>query len=80
MTKDDLPPHWWLLNRAHGLSPQQYAEEYARAAIAAHDAKREKVFLRRVGGPESKRWVSQDSNSRHRDCEYRWAYIEREGA
>jgi hypothetical protein len=88
MTKDDLPPPpepdtfvginaAWFRTRL---------DKHARAAIAAHDAKREKVLLyRRLGRSGPTPWnvcrvtSGIDAGIDGFD-EYRWAYIEREGA
>jgi len=89
MTKDDLP----LLPKPHileiGSFPAFTIEQmhaYALAAIAAHDAKREKVLLyRRLGRSGPTPWnvcrvtSGIDAGIDGFD-EYRWAYIEREGA
>jgi hypothetical protein len=88
MTKDDLPPlpeHWMPLNLV-GLDVNlwkpaidRYAEAYARAAIAAHDAKRPKIRIWRH--EEGSAWHTSDANpALFPNIEFAWAYIEREGA
>lgn len=87
MTKDDLPPlpeHWMPLNLV-GLDVNlwkpaidRYAEAYARAAIAAHDAKRERMlFINTDSGLVE---ATLDQYKRPSTVNGVWAYIEREGA
>lgn len=96
MTKDDLPPlprspvQSWMIDDDGAQHPCLVAptfsteelQAYALAAIAAHDAKREKVLL--VRGKGERRWdvalTCEVNGERFSDNEYAWAYIEREGA
>jgi hypothetical protein len=74
MTKDDLPP----LPDGQFMYSAEAVREAQRAAIAVHDAKREKVLLWRANGKRI--WIEQIENLGDGVGEYRWAYIEREGA
>ena len=87
-TKDDLPP---LPEPDCGLGPKAhwatYSDDamhaYAMAAIAAHDSQREKVLLVRELDLHHKWHVASPvevEGTRLNGLQYRWAYIEREGA
>jgi len=77
MTKDDLPP---LPDVLFGTGEGELIEAYALAAIAAHDAKREKILLWRDpnGRSTDARWRQVQAISGREFGEYAWAYIERE--
>jgi len=73
MTKDNLPTLPY-----DAMSDLMI--DYARAAIAAHDAKREKVLMRKhrmTGMWDEEKFPSSMRSSAY---SYHWAYIEREGA
>ena len=98
MTKDDLPPlpepkheqrveYEGIARNGVEVTPlfdRAQMQAYALAAIAAHDAKREKVLMMRTASqPEwSTGWLSKAelAGKRYEGIEYAWAYIEREGA
>ena len=81
MTKDDLPPPPEP-DTFVGLNAAWFRtrlDRHALAAIAAHDAKREKIRLWRHG--KGTAWHIGDANSElFPRVEFAWAYIEREGA
>ena len=84
MTKDDLPP-LPAVPLPNGFPVEQhgviakFAQDYALAAIAAHDAKRPRVRIWRHG--EGSAWHTSEANpALFPSIEYAWAYIELEGA
>jgi hypothetical protein len=87
MTKDDLPPLPKLLlaadNHYSGEGLADKVRAWGLAAIAAHDAKREKILLVRELDLHHKWHVAspvEREGTRLNGLQYAWAYIEREGA